>query len=153
MIHHTAIKDFGSFIGKGTRVWAYSHISRNSTIGEDCTIGEGVYVGEDVKIGDRCRLQNGAQIFKGLEIGNDVFIGPNVVTTNDIFPQLPVGDWSNRYKKTIIKNGASIGANSTIICGVTIGEGSMVGAGSVVTKSIPDKELWYGNPAKFKRKL
>jgi acetyltransferase-like isoleucine patch superfamily enzyme len=147
MIHPTAIVETTN-IGDGTKIWANAHIRSGAKIGKDCTIGEGVYIDADVIIGDRCRIQNGAQIYKGVEMGNDVFIGPCVVTTNDYFPELPIGDWTHRFKKTIIEDNVSIGANSTIICGVTLYKGCMVGAGSVVTKKIYANSIVVGNPAK-----
>jgi acetyltransferase-like isoleucine patch superfamily enzyme len=150
MFHETAIIET-SDIGDGTNIWAYTHISKGVVIGKDCTIGENVYIGNDVVIGDRCRIQNGALIYKGVTMGNDVFIGPGVVTTNDIYPELPVGDWSGRFKPTRIEDMASIGANATILCGIVLGEGCMVGAGSVVTRSIHNGEIVVGNPAKHLR--
>jgi acetyltransferase-like isoleucine patch superfamily enzyme len=152
MYHPTAIIE-SLHIGSDTKIWAFTHISKGVKIGKNCTIGEHVYIGEDVVIGDNCRIQNGAQIFKGVIIEDNVFIAPHVVTTNDIFPQLPCEDWSDRFRSTVIRKGASIGANVTIVCGNIIGKGAMVGAGSVVTKNIPDNELWIGNPAKFKKQI
>lgn len=149
MLHQTAIIE--SEIPESTNVWAFTHIGKGVTIGENCTIGEHVYIGDGVIIGDRCRIQNGALIYKGVIIGNDVLIAPGVVTTNDYFPTLPVGDWSHRFKSTVIKDKVSIGANTTIICGVTIEEGAMIGAGSVVTRSTEPNGLYYGNPAKLKK--
>ena len=151
MIHPTAIIDENVSIGFGTNIWAFTHISEGASIGENCTIGEGVHIGKNVIIGNNCRIQNHSLIYEGVEIGNDVMISPNVVTTNDIFPQLPVCDWKERFRKTIIEDRVSIGANTTIVCGVTIHSDSMVGAGSVVTKDIQSNELHYGNPAKFAR--
>jgi UDP-2-acetamido-3-amino-2,3-dideoxy-glucuronate N-acetyltransferase len=146
-IHDTAIVESDN-IGEGTKIWAFVHICKGAKIGKNCTIGEGVYIGPDVTIGDNCRIQNRALLYTGVEIGTDVFIGPGVVTTNDYFPTLPVDDWQSRFKKTIIKNNSSIGANSTIVCGCTIGEFSLVGAGSVVTKDIDARFLYFGNPAR-----
>lgn len=145
--HQTAIVESDD-IGEGTKIWAFVHICDGAKIGKNCTIGEGVYIGPNVIIGDNCRIQNRALLYTGVEVGSDVFIGPGVVTTNDYYPTLPVDDWSHRFKKTIIKNSSSIGANSTIICGCIIGEKSMIGAGSVVTKDVDDGYLYYGNPAK-----
>lgn len=147
MIHNTAIVETDQ-IGEGTNVWAYTHISKYARIGKDCTIGEHVFIGEGVVIGDRCRIQNGALLYKGVTIEDDVLIGPGVVTTNDYFPELPVGDWSERFKETKIHSRASIGANATIICGVTIHQNSMVGAGSVVTKDVAAGTVVVGNPAR-----
>ena len=150
MIHKTAIVESDN-IGEGTNIWANSHICKDVKIGISCTIGENVYIGKGVIIGDRCRIQNGALIYEGVTLGNDVFIAPGVVTTNDIFPELPVGDWSERFRQTIIQDNVSIGANSTIVCGITLEKDTMIGAGSVVTKSTKEGGVYYGNPAKFKR--
>ncbi len=150
MIHSTSIVETDQ-IGEGTKVWAFTHISKYARIGKDCTIGEGVFIGEGVVIGDRCRIQNHAILYTGVTIEEDVLIGPGVVTTNDIFPELPVGDWKHRFKETHIHSKVSIGANSTIICGVTIHQNSMIGAGSVVTKDVPAGAVVYGNPAKVRR--
>lgn len=151
MIHPTAIIDTDpTKIGKNTKVWAYSHICKNATIGENCVIGEGVYIGPNVKIGNNCKIQNHSLIYDGVEIEDNVFIGPNVITTNDNFPRA-LGNWSDRFRKTLIKKGASICANTTIVCGIVIGENCMIGAGSVVTKNIKDNYLAYGNPTRHIR--
>jgi len=151
MIHPTAIND-GGVVGKGTKVWAYTHICIGAYIGKNCTIGEGVYIGPNVIIRDNCKIQNHALIYEGVFIEDDVFIGPNVVTSNDAFPRAR-GPWSDRYRETHIRKGASICANSTIVCGFEIGAGAMVGAGSVVTQNIKPGFLAYGNPAKHVRKI
>lgn len=148
MIHDTAVVEQTAEIGEGTNVWRWTHIGKHVKIGKDCTIGENVYIGDGVTIGDGCRIQNGALIYSGVTIENDVFIGPGVVTTNDIYPELPVGDWSERFRETKIHSRVSIGANATIICGVTIHQNSMIGAGSVVTKDVPASAIVVGNPAK-----
>jgi UDP-2-acetamido-3-amino-2,3-dideoxy-glucuronate N-acetyltransferase len=152
MVHKTAIVDYDTQIGEGTKIWAYSHISTGVIIGKNCVIGEGVHIGPNVKIGDGCKIQNHSLIYEGVELEDNVFIGPNVITTNDFYPNVN-GDWkeNGRFKSTLLKNGCSIGANTTIICGVTIGENSLIGAGSVVTKNIPNNSLAYGNPAKIKQ--
>lgn len=151
-IHSTAIVESDN-IGEGTKIWAFVHICADAQIGKNCTIGEGVYIGPGVIIGDNCRIQNRALLYSGVEIGSDVFIGPGVVTTNDYFPTLPVDDWKDRFKKTIIKSNSSVGANSTIVCGCTIGESSMIGAGSVVTKDVESGYLYFGNPSRKIRKI
>jgi len=154
-IHKSAIVDrdedglLDCEIGDGTKIWAFSHISRGAKIGKECVIGEGVHIGPGVIIGDNVKIQNGALIYKGVTIEDDVFIGPGVVTTNDIFPRSQ-GDWSKRFRKTLIKKGASVGANATIICGITLGETCMVGAGSVVTHDVARGSLVYGNPARVR---
>ena len=135
-------------IGKGTKIWQFVIILERAEIGENCNICAHCFIENDVKIGNNVTIKNGVQIWDGIEIGNNVFIGPNVTFTNDLFPRsqnpkfVPV--------KTIIKEGASIGANATIICGITIGKYAMIGAGSVVTKDVPDYGLVYGNPATIK---
>jgi len=151
--HETSIVETDN-IGHGTKIWAFSHISKDAIIGTNCVIGEGVHIGPNVVIGDNCKIQNHSLIYEGVEIGNNVFLGPNTVTTNDLYPKVN-GDWknTNRFKKTIFEDGCSIGANSVIVCGVTIGKNSMVGAGSVVTKNIPESVLVYGNPIKIIRKI
>jgi len=150
-IHPSAIVDTAlANIGENTKIWAFSHICKNVTIGSNCVIGEGVYIGPNVIIGNNCKIQNHSLIYEGLTIQDNVFIGPNVVTTNDIFPRA-IGDWTHKFRKTIIKQGASICANTTIVCGITIGENAMVGAGSVVTKNVNAQSLCYGNPTKHIR--
>jgi len=146
MIHESAYVEDAE-IGDGTDIWHFVHVRKGAKIGKNCNIGKGVYVDLNVVIGDNCKIQNFATIYQGVTISNDVFIGPRVCFTNDVRPRAFMwGD--NRLVKTVVKNGASIGANATIIAGVTIGEYAMVGAGSVVTKDVPDYGLVVGNPAK-----
>lgn len=149
--HPTAIIE-ATNIGDNTKIWAYSHICKNATIGTNCVIGEGVYIGPNVIIGNNCKIQNHCLIYEGVVIEDDVFIGPNVITTNDNFPRA-IGEWTDRFRKTLIKSGASICANSTIVCGITLNENCMIGAGSVVTKDIKKNYLAYGNPARHIRKI
>ena len=144
-VHPTAIIDEDVDIGKGTKVWAYSHISQGAVIGKSCVIGEGVHIGQLVTIGDNCKIQNHALIYKGVEIGNRVFIGPNVVTTNDRDPQA-TGNWMERFRSTYIEDDVSIGANSTILCGITLARGCRIGCGALVTKSCLPWRRYY-NPA------
>lgn len=145
-VHKTAICESES-VGKGTRIWAFSHIMKDTVIGEDCNFGNGSFVESGVKIGSRVTVKNGVSIWNGVEIGDDVFLGPNCVLTNDLFPRSKVYHPENI--KTLIKRGASIGANATVVCGITLGEYCMIGAGSVVTKDVPDFALVIGVPAKF----
>ena len=147
-VHETATAEKGSKLGSGTKVWHYAHVREGAVIGKDCVVGHCAYVGEGVKVGDNVKIENKVSIFKGATIEDDVFIGPHVAFTNDLRPRARNAKWD--VTKTRIKKGASIGVNSTIICGVTIGSHSMVGGGSVVTSDVPDHGLVYGNPAKLK---
>ncbi len=147
--HNTAIVETEN-IGDNTKIWAYSHICKDTIIGDNCVIGEGVYIGPNVKIGNNCKIQNHALIYEGVTIEDNVFIGPNVVTTNDLYPDSS-NDWKHRFRTTLFKKNCSISANSTIICGNVIGENTLIGAGSLVTKSMPDNSICFGNPCKFRR--
>ena len=149
-IHNTAIVDDNVEVGEGSKIWAFSHVMHGSKIGKNCIIGEGVHIGNNVTIGDNVKIQNHSLIYEGVTIEDDVFLGPNTVTTNDIEPTAQ-GDWTHRFRETVFKKGCSVGANSTIICGNTVGEGSLVGAGSVVTRDVPPHIIVVGNPAKFLR--
>lgn len=135
-------------IGEGTRLWAYTHILPGAKIGKDCNICDFVFVENDVVVGDRVTIKSGVQLWDGITIGDDVFIGPNVTFTNDKNPRSK--RHLSEYPSTIIENGASIGANSTLLPGITIGQGCMIGAGSVVTKSVPPFAIVYGNPARIR---
>ncbi len=135
-------------IGDKTTIWQFCVILPNAIIGENCNICAQVLVENDVIIGNNVTVKSGVQIWDGITIEDNVFIGPNVTFTNDIIPRSKV--YPDRFEKTLIKKGASIGANSTIIAGNIIGEYALIGAGSVVTKNIPSNTIWYGNPAKQK---
>lgn len=153
MIHKKALIDTNlNNIGKNVKIWAFAHICKNAIIGDNCTIGEGVYIGPGVIIGNNCKIQNHSLIYEGVTLEDNVFIGPNVITTNDIFPRA-LGEWSHKFKKTLIKRGASVCANSTIICGNILGCNCMVGAGSVVTHNVKPNSLVYGNPARYIKKI
>ncbi len=147
-MHPTAVVEEGAVIGEGTRIWHFAHIRSGARIGKNCNIGKGVYVDVDVEIGDRVKIQNFVSVYRGVKIEDDVFLGPHATLTNDLYPRSFNEDW--KVVPTLIKRGASIGANATIICGVTIGEYAMVGAGAVVTKDVPPHALVYGNPARLK---
>jgi acetyltransferase-like isoleucine patch superfamily enzyme len=148
-IHPTAEVSEGAKIGSGTKVWHHVQVREDAEIGVNCVLGKNVYVDFGVKIGGGVKIQNNVSVYNGVTIEDDVFIGSGVCFTNDLYPRAK--RWSEeRRVKTLVKRGASIGANATIVCGNTIGEHAMVGAGSVVTKDIPDHALAYGNPAKVR---
>ena len=138
-------------IGKDTNIWQYCVIFPEAKIGDNCNICANVLIENDVTVGNNVTVKSGVQLWDGVTVEDNVFIGPNVTFTNDLFPRSKVHP--KEYAKTIIKKGASIGANSTIVCGHTIGENAMIGAGSVVTKDVPAGEVWVGNPAHFVRKI
>jgi UDP-2-acetamido-3-amino-2,3-dideoxy-glucuronate N-acetyltransferase len=144
--HESSYVDSPCSIGPGTKIWHFSHIMKNCRIGNDCNIGQNVVVSPDVEIGNNVKIQNNVSVYTGCILEDDVFCGPSMVFTNVINPRSHVAR-KNEYKTTRIRRGASIGANSTVVCGTTIGRYAFVGAGSVVTKDIPDYALVYGNPA------
>jgi acetyltransferase-like isoleucine patch superfamily enzyme len=146
-IHEKAIVETKQ-IGEGTKIWAFVHILDNVKIGKNCNICDHCFIENGVEVGNNVTIKCGIYIWKGAKIKDNVFLGPNVVFTNDIFPRSK--KYPQKFEETIIENGASIGANVTIVAGIKIGKYSLVGAGSVVTKDIPPYNLWYGNPAKFK---
>jgi acetyltransferase-like isoleucine patch superfamily enzyme len=138
-------------IGAETKIWQFSIILKNAKIGKNCNINSHTFIENDVIIGENVTIKCGVYLWDGLRIEDNVFIGPNVTFTNDKYPHSK--QYPQEYQTTVIKKGASIGANATILGGVYIGEKSMVGAGSVVTKNIPNGELWIGNPARFVKKI
>ncbi|WP_179954980.1 DapH/DapD/GlmU-related protein [Maribacter luteus] len=140
-----------SNIGVKTKVWQFSVILKNARIGENCNINSHTFIENNVVVGDNVTVKCGVYLWDGMRIEDDVFIGPNVTFTNDKYPRSK--SYPKKFQETIIKKGASIGANATVLGGITIGENAMIGAGSVVSKNIPDGELWVGNPAKFVRKM
>jgi len=147
--HPTAVVEEGSYIGEGTKIWHFAHVREKARIGKNCVVGKGVYVDTEVSIGNNVKIQNFTSIYRGVKIEDDVFIGPAVTFTNDIYPRAFIWDES-MIVPTLVKKGASIGANSTIVCGVVIGEYAMIGAGSTVTRNVPPFGLAYGNPARLK---
>ncbi|WP_027727317.1 acyltransferase [Treponema sp. C6A8] len=149
MIHQ--LSDCKAVIPQSTNIWQFCIIFPEAKIGENCNICANVLIENDVVVGNNVTVKSGVQLWDGITVEDNVFIGPNATFTNDLFPRSKNPDWE--LKKTIIKKGASIGANATILCGITIGENAMIGAGSVVTKNVPDGELWAGNPAKCLKKI
>lgn len=145
--HETAVIDDDCQIGKGTKIWHFSHIMSNCKIGENCNLGQNVVVSPHVILGNNVKVQNNVSIYTGVICEDDVFLGPSMVFTNVINPRSAVNR-KNEYLKTIVKKGASIGANATIVCGNNIGEYAFIGAGAVVTKEIPAYALVVGNPSK-----
>lgn len=145
--HTSAVIDEGCIIGKGTKVWHFSHIMPNCTIGENCNIGQNVVISPEVIIGNNVKIQNNVSIYTGVTCEDDVFLGPSMVFTNVNNPRSAIYR-RDQYSKTVVKKGASIGANATIVCGHDIGQFAFIGAGAVVTKNVPDYALVVGNPAK-----
>lgn len=148
-IHESAYIDEAVHIGKGTSIWHFCHISTNTEIGENCVFGQNVFVANDVKIGSRVKVQNNVSIYTGCELEDEVFLGPSCVLTNVTNPRSQVNRQS-LYEKTLFRRGCTIGANATIVPGVTIGRYAFIGAGTVVTKNTPDYALILGNPGKQK---
>ena len=147
MIHPTAIVDEGATVGDGSKIWHFSHVLTGSAIGEGCNIGQNVVVGPNVRIGSGCRIQNNVSVYDGVTLEEDVFCGPSMVFTNVINPRSHTSR-KEEFRRTLVKKGASIGANATIVCGNTLGQSSFVAAGAVVTKDVPDHALVVGNPAR-----
>jgi len=147
-VHDSSIIDPGVKIGEGTKIWHFSHVLKNSEIGKDCSLGQNVVIGPNVSIGNNVKIQNNVSVYDGVTLEDDVFCGPSMVFTNVINPR---SHWPRKdeYRKTLVRKGASIGANSTIVCGVTIGQYAFVGAGSMVNRDIPDYALVYGIPARI----
>ncbi len=146
-LHPTSIVDEDSEIGEKTKIWHFSHVLKNVTIGSNCSIGQNVVIGPNVEIGSGSKIQNNVSVYDGVEIQEDVFLGPSCVFTNVQNPRAFI-ERKDEFKKTIVKRGASIGANATILCGIIIGKYAMVGAGAVVTKDVKDFSVVIGNPAR-----
>ena len=149
MIH--PLSDCQAQIPENTNIWQFCVVLPKAQIGENCNICSHCLIENDVKIGDNVTVKSGVQLWDGITLEDNVFVGANVTFTNDKYPRSKSADW--QCLTTLIKKGASIGAGSTILCGITIGENAMIGAGSVVTKDVPAGELWLGNPAKFVKKI
>lgn len=146
-VHPTAVVDQPAEIGQGTRIWHFSHVLKDSRIGRDCNIGQNVVIGPSVTIGDRCKIQNNVSIYPGVTLEDGVFCGPSMVFTNVVNPRAEI-ERKHEYRPTLVKRGATIGANATVVCGHDIGRYAMIGAGAVVTRDVPDFALMVGNPAR-----
>ncbi len=146
-LHETSIIDKNVKIGDGTKIWHWCHISKNVSIGKNCNFGQNIFIGEGVVIGDNVKIQNNVSVYSGVSIRNNVFIGPSVVFTNILTPRSFINS-KKKYKKTIVDTGATLGANSTILCGIKIGKYSLIGAGSVCLKSVIPFSKVVGNPAR-----
>lgn len=148
-VHSSSFVDQPCVIGAGTKIWHFSHVMKNSRIGLGCNIGQNVVISPDVTIGNNVKIQNNVSVYTGCVLEDDVFCGPSMVFTNVINPRSHVSR-KDEYRTTLVRRGASLGANSTVVCGVTIGRYAFIGAGSVVTRDVPDYALVYGNPARIR---
>lgn len=147
-VHESSYIDDEVTIGSGTKIWYFCHIQKGAVIGGNCSLGQNVNISNNVKIGNRVKIQNNVAVYEGVEIEDDVFCGPSCVFTNDLTPRAPYPKGHAAYKKTLIKRGASIGANATIVCNHTVGEWALIGAGAVITSDVPAHALMLGVPAK-----
>jgi acetyltransferase-like isoleucine patch superfamily enzyme len=147
-IHPSADVEDGARIGAGTKVWHIAHVRGSAVVGDECVIGRNVYLDANTVVGSRVKIQNNVSVYQGVTIEDEVFVGPCVVFTNDLRPRAQNPDWT--ITPTLIRRGASIGANATLICGIEVGEGAMIAAGSVVTKNVEPYQLVAGNPARPK---
>mgnify|MGYP001179762893 CR=1 FL=1 len=148
-VHESSYVDDNVEIGEGTKIWHFSHIQSGSEIGKNCSVGQNVNIGNNVKIGNHVKIQNNVSVYEGVELEDYVFCGPSMVFTNIKVPRSEFPQrGSEYYQKTLVKKSASIGANATIVCGVTIGEYALIGSGAVVTKDVPDYALVIGNPGR-----
>jgi UDP-2-acetamido-3-amino-2,3-dideoxy-glucuronate N-acetyltransferase len=149
-VHPTSVVDDKVSIGEGTKIWHFCHIQTGAEIGKNCSLGQNVNVSNNVKVGDGCKLQNNVSLYEGVELEDYVFCGPSCVFTNDLTPRAKYPKGHAGYKKTFIKEGASIGANATIVCGHTVGEWALIGAGAVIASDVPAHALMLGVPARIR---
>ncbi len=149
-IHPTAVVDEGARLGENTKVWHFSHVEGSAQIGQNCSIGQNAYVGKNVVIGNGCKLQNNVSVYEGVTLGDGVFCGPSCVFTNDLNPRALYPKGHENFVKTPVEDGASIGANATIVCGHRIGRCAMIGAGAVLTTDAPPHALMLGVPARIR---
>lgn len=149
-VHPTSIVDENVEIGENTKVWHFSHIQSGAVIGKNCSLGQNVNISNNVKIGNGVKMQNNVSLYEGVELEDYVFCGPSCVFTNDLTPRAKYPKGHAGYKKTLVKEGASIGANATVVCGHTIGKWALIGAGAVVTSNVPNYALMLGVPARRK---
>jgi len=149
-VHPSACIDEGAVIGADTKIWHFCHIMSKTVIGERCNLGQNVFVAGHVKIGNGVKIQNNVSVYEGVTLEDDVFCGPSMVFTNDLNPRSAFPKGSANFVQTKVKQGCTIGANATVVCGVTLGAHAMIGAGAVVTQNVPDFALVYGVPAKLK---
>lgn len=147
-IHPSSYIDENVTIGEGTKIWYFCHVQKGAVIGRNCSLGQNVNIANNVRIGDGCKIQNNVSIYEGVTLEDDVFCGPSCVFTNDLTPRAKYPKGAAAWLPTMVKRGVSIGANATIVCGITLGEWAMIGAGAVVTSDVPSHALMMGVPAK-----
>lgn len=152
-VHESSYVDADVTIGEGTKIWHFCHIQSGAAIGRNCSLGQNVNISNRVKIGDDVKIQNNVSVYEGVELEDGVFCGPSCVFTNDLTPRARYPKGHENFKKTLVREGASIGANATIVCGHTIGRYAMIAAGAVVTKDVPDYALVMGSPARIVGKV
>ena len=148
-VHESSIVDGGAEVGRGTRIWHFCHVMPRARIGARCSLGQNVFVADDVVIGDNVKIQNNVSLYTGVHVEDDVFLGPSVVFTNVLNPRSRISR-KDEFRRTLVRRGASIGANATVVCGATLGEFAFVGAGSLVTRDVPDHALVFGVPARIR---
>lgn len=148
LIHESAIVDDGAVIGHGTKIWHFSHVCSGASIGDRCSLGQNVFVGSGVSIGNQVKIQNNVSVYEGVTLEDDVFCGPSMVFTNVLMPRSAFPRTDRVFDQTLVRRGVTIGANATIVCGITIGQYAFIGAGAVVTHDVPDHAIMIGVPAK-----